>query len=218
MDRARTDTHDISDNSPLARLRARFAVPAARPTEAVGGTSVATPGQQTPADQLTSPAQQPSGSTVNPSTPTPVVTGVEVKPLKNDPAMLLTPPAAPDVSDEEGYEPDDSGAVEDEWPPRYSFPMNWQQEYRAERATLRQRLRHCRIGDVRRVLRELLAYPEPTSEMDWVQLGTRWQVAGSPTRLCPLLGLFGPLRLHHGRRAVYCPGHRSWPGFACGCS
>ncbi len=81
---------------------------------------------------------------------------------------LTTPAAARAGLDADADEP---------WPPATSWPMDWHQEYRLERATLRERLRRCSDPEVEAVLRGLLAAPSPAHEAEWLTLGATWRDA-----------------------------------------
>ncbi len=60
-------------------------------------------------------------------------------------------------------------------PPAFTFPIDWQQEYRDEMGILALRLHGCRDPEVRAMLRGLIATPAPTGPEAWLELGRKWQ-------------------------------------------
>ena len=68
-------------------------------------------------------------------------------------------------------------ALPDPWPPIYTFPISWQQEYAQELDLLTWRLHGCADPEVRARLRDLMAAPAPTTVAEWLDLGHRWQAA-----------------------------------------
>jgi hypothetical protein len=53
------------------------------------------------------------------------------------------------------------------------FPVDWEQEYRAERDIIKLRIEQCDDDIVRFILDRLIA-PEPTSQSEWEELGDWW--------------------------------------------
>ena len=75
------------------------------------------------------------------------------------------------------WSPATDPALPDSWPPNYTFPISWRQEYSQELDLLTWRLHGCADPEVRARLRGLMIAPTPTTQAEWLDLGYRWQTA-----------------------------------------
>lgn len=117
-----------------------------------------------PVTSVTPPGSTRRGPKPLPPETLPMGSAAEAAPA----TMPAPPPTAPAQAG-----PDEG----DEWPPVIRWPMDWEQEYRVERATLRQRLRRCADPEVAAVLRGLIDARPPASEAEWMSLGAAWRDA-----------------------------------------
>jgi hypothetical protein len=79
---------------------------------------------------------------------------------------LSDPVAAPRVCDRDLHRP---------WPPVYSFPIDWHQEYLLERTALCRRIADCYDPVPVAEIEAMILTPEPTTEAEWIALGTKWR-------------------------------------------
>ena len=111
--------------------------------------------------------------------------------LRGSDGLRVTPPLSPNLLCETRdrkheireylfrapWSPATDPALPDPWPPIYTFPISWQQEYAHELSLLTWRLHGCDDPEVRARLRGLMFAPAPTTQLEWLNLGHRWQDA-----------------------------------------
>ena len=105
--------------------------------------------------------------------------------------LRVTPPMPPDLLSEVKdrkieicacllracWSPDSDPPLPDPWIETFVLPGTWQQEYALGLSIMAWRLHICCDPNVRAKLRELTLALAPTTETEWLALGTRWRQA-----------------------------------------